>query len=49
MAALVAASIFNYEAGFGAKINQLLDIIRENPFAPYPLYEKLIGDLTGAY
>lgn len=38
-----------YEAGFGAKINQLLDIIRENPFAPYPPYEKLIGDLTGAY
>lgn len=37
------------KAGFGVKINQLLATIRENPFAPYPPYEKLVGDLTGAY
>ena len=37
------------EAGFGDKIKSLLSIITENPFEPYPPYEKLIGNLDGAY
>jgi toxin YoeB len=28
---------------------RLLDIIAENPFQNSPPYEKLVGDLTGAY
>jgi len=38
-----------YAAGFKEKIGQLLVMMRENPFAPYPPYEKLAGNLTGAY
>jgi len=37
------------EAGFGNKIKSILEILRENPFADYPPFEKLIGDLSGAY
>lgn len=37
------------EAGFQAKINQLLEILQKNPFEAYPPYEKLVGDLSGAY
>ena len=37
------------EAGFGLKIDQLLALVKENPFSEYPPYEKLIGDLSGAY
>ena len=35
--------------GFKPKIDSLLEILRKNPFEPYPPYEKLIGDLAGAY
>lgn len=38
-----------FEAGFKDKIEMLLDLIKNDPFAPYPPYEKLIGDLKGAY
>jgi len=38
-----------YEAGFSDKIKSILEILKENPFADYPPYEKLVGDLTGAY
>lgn len=38
-----------YEAGYGNKIEQLLALMKENPFTPYPPYEKLIGDLNGMY
>jgi len=31
------------------KAQKILNIIQDNPFAEYPPYEKLIGDLTGAY
>jgi len=31
------------------KAEELLQIIRENPFQTPPPYEKLIGDLSGAY
>ena len=35
--------------GFKAKIDSLLEVLKNNPFDPYPPYEKLIGDLEGAY
>ena len=31
------------------KTKKLIDIIKENPFQNPPPYEKLIGDLVGAY
>jgi toxin YoeB len=31
------------------KAQEILEAIRENPFAEYPPYEKLIGDLSGAF
>ncbi len=31
------------------KVSELLAIIQENPFQNPPPYEKLVGDLTGAY
>lgn len=37
------------QAGFGDKISSLLDLLIENPFEPYPPFEKLIGNLDGAY
>lgn len=36
-------------AGFKAKVEKLLGIIKINPFKTPPDYEKLVGDLTGAY
>lgn len=38
-----------YEAGFKDKIEQLLNILKEDPFENYPPYEKLLGDMSGAY
>ena len=35
--------------GLKAKAQELLAVIRENPFQNPPPYEKLVGDLTGAY
>lgn len=32
-----------------AKATHLLEIIAKDPFANPPPYEKLVGDLTGAY
>ena len=37
------------ESGFRDKINSLIKILKSNPFEPYPPYEKLVGDLSGAY
>ena len=31
------------------KAQQLLEIVQENPFQNPPPYEKLLGDLAGAY
>lgn len=31
------------------KAQMLLDILRDNPFKIPPPYEKLVGDLSGAY
>lgn len=37
------------EAGLKRTTEELLSIIRENPFKNPPQYEKLVGDLLGAY
>ena len=36
-------------SGFKSKIENLLEIIKEDPFEEYPPYEKLAGNLEGAY
>jgi len=36
-------------AGLKDKAKALLEVIRENPFQNPPPYEKLVGDLAGAY
>lgn len=36
-------------AHLGEKAKKLIDIIRENPYKNPPPYEKLVGDLSGAY
>lgn len=36
-------------SGLKSKIEQLLDILQEDPFQQYPPYEKLVGELEGAY
>jgi toxin YoeB len=35
--------------GLRAKAEELLNILKENPFQNPPSYEKLVGDLKGAY
>ncbi len=37
------------QAGLKSKVQSLLDILAENPFLTPPSYEKLVGDLFGAY
>ena len=37
------------ESGLKAKASALLDLLREDPFARPPPFEKLKGDLDGAY
>ena len=36
-------------SGLKPKVQKLLDLIEENPFQDYPPFEKLQGDLLGAY
>jgi Txe/YoeB family toxin of toxin-antitoxin system len=36
-------------SGLKSKAQELLAVIRENPFQNPPPYEKLVGDLAGAY
>lgn len=36
-------------AGLKPKAQQLLDILKQNPFTNPPSYEKLQGDFKGAY
>lgn len=36
-------------SGLKSKAQKLLDIIKENPYQNPPPYEKLVGDLSGAY
>ena len=37
------------QAGLQENVQKLFEILRENPFQNPPPYEKLIGDLHGAY
>ena len=37
------------EAGLKDKVEGLIAIMREDPFRVPPPYEKLVGDLVGAY
>lgn len=36
-------------AGLKAKAQELLALLKDNPFQNPPPYEKLVGDLSGAY
>jgi Txe/YoeB family toxin of toxin-antitoxin system len=36
-------------SGLRAKAEELLEILRMNPYQNPPPYEKLVGDLAGAY
>jgi Txe/YoeB family toxin of toxin-antitoxin system len=36
-------------SGLREKAETLLDILSEDPFKSPPFYEKLVGDLSGAY
>ncbi|MEW8025362.1 MAG: Txe/YoeB family addiction module toxin [Candidatus Thiodiazotropha sp.] len=37
------------QSGLKSKAKKLLDIIKRNPYQTPPSYEKLVGDLNGAY
>lgn len=37
------------QSGLKAQTSDLLDIIRRNPYQNPPPYEKLLGDLAGAF
>ena len=37
------------QSGLKSQTSRLLDILREDPYRNPPPYEKLIGDLSGAY
>lgn len=37
------------EAGLAIKVRNLIAVLETNPFQTPPPYEKLIGDLAGAY
>ncbi len=37
------------ENGFEQQVDKMLALVKENPFSTYPPYEKLVGDLSGAY
>jgi len=36
-------------SGLRSKAEKLLELLRENPYKTPPDYEKLLGDLAGAY
>jgi toxin YoeB len=37
------------QAGLRPQTEKLLKVLSNNPFASYPPYEKLLGDLVGAF
>jgi len=37
------------QSGLKSKAQKLIEVVKENPFQNSPSYEKLVGDLTGAY
>lgn len=36
-------------SGLKSKVEELPEILREDPFQEYPPYKKLVGELQGAY
>ncbi len=36
-------------SGLKSRAQAILDVIRDDPFATPPRFEKLVGDLTGCY
>ena len=36
-------------AGLRSNVERLLEVLREDPFRSPPPFEKLVGDLTGAF
>jgi len=36
-------------SGLRPKVESLLDILQTNPYQTLPAFEKLVGDLSGAY
>jgi len=36
-------------SGLKEQAQRILDVLESNPFEPHPTYEKLVGDLAGAY
>ena len=36
-------------AGMRPRVEKLLELLQENPFSTPPPFEKLVGDLSGAY
>jgi Txe/YoeB family toxin of toxin-antitoxin system len=36
-------------AGLRTKVEYLLDVLRDDPYRSPPPFEKLVGDLSGAY
>jgi len=36
-------------SGLKPQAQKLLDVLKENPYQNSPSYEKLVGDLSGAY
>ena len=36
-------------AGLRSRAEALIEVLREDPFASQPPYEKLVGELAGAY
>ena len=46
----IRSAIDAYKADFDkAKAENLIAILRDNPYQTPPFYEKLVGDLAGAY
>ena len=37
------------QSGLRAKAEELIELLRQDPFRTPPRYEKLVGDLAGAY
>ena len=37
------------KSGLKTQVSRLLDILRDDPFRTPPPYEKLVGDLSGAF
>ena len=36
-------------SGLKSKAEEIIELLKHNPYQTPPLYEKLIGDLSGAY